>query len=115
MSEDVRLGDGMLLSGQAFGGETVRADTVPAVIELVGRDLGGAVLVTDEASATSYAPVLPGLGGVICTAGGEAAHLAIVCRGLGIPCVMRAGLDRAPSPGEPIRVDAEGTIWVRRR
>lgn len=106
------VGSGELLSGGAFAGEVVRADEIAAVLELLKRDLSEAVLVTAEASATAFAPILPRLRGVVCSGGGEAAHLAIVSRGLDLACVMKAELERWPAPGEAIRVDAEGGIWL---
>ncbi len=44
--------------------------------------------------------------------GGEAAHLTIVSRGLGLPCVMRAQLDRPPRVGERIDVGGDGSITL---
>jgi phosphoenolpyruvate-protein kinase (PTS system EI component) len=107
-----RLGAGTLVSGGAFGGTVVRADSVSAVLALIADDLSASVLFTDQASATAFSPILPGLGGVVCTAGGEAAHLAIVARGLALSCVMGAELDRDPQPGEEVRIDADGTVWT---
>ena len=112
MTNAERVGGGELLSGGAFAGTVVRADELAAVMELLATDLGSSVLVTDQASATSYAPILPRLGGVVCEGGGEAAHLAIVSRGLGLPCVMRAELERRPHAGESIWVEADGSIWL---
>jgi signal transduction protein with GAF and PtsI domain len=113
-ANEVRIGAGELQSGGAFAGEVVRADEISAVLELLKRDLGEAVLVTAEASATAFAPILPRLAGVVCSSGGEAAHLAIVSRGLDLPCVMKAELERWPEPGEAIRVDDDGGVWLGR-
>jgi phosphohistidine swiveling domain-containing protein len=110
---EVAVGSGTLVSGGAFDGSVVRADSVEAVLMLLALpDLSNDVLVTDQASATAFGPILPRLRGVICTQGGEAAHLAIVARGLGLPCVMQATLDREPEPGTRVRVDADGTVWL---
>jgi phosphohistidine swiveling domain-containing protein len=114
LPSEERIGAGALLSGGEFAGEVVRADSVPAVLELLSRELGDSVLVTDQASATAFAPILPRLRGVVCAGGGEAAHLAIVARGLDLPCVMQARLQRQPGEGERIRVGADGSIWLGR-
>lgn len=105
------LGAGSPVSGGAFEGLIVRGDSVDEVLALLGRDLSESVLLTDQASATAFAPILPRLAGVICTAGGEAAHLAIMSRGLGLPCLMQAVLSPEPEPGARVRVDGDGGVW----
>lgn len=112
MASEEMVGRGDLLSGGPFDGRVVRADGVEEVLELLRTDLEEAVLVTDQASATSYAPILPRLRGIVCEGGGEAAHLTIVSRGLGLPCVMRAQLERPPRVGERIGVGEDGSITL---
>lgn len=75
-------------------------------------DLSRTVLVTEQASATFFGPILPQVAGVICTRGGESAHLAIVSRGLGLSCLMQAELERDLTPGTVVVVDEQGTISV---
>jgi phosphohistidine swiveling domain-containing protein len=109
------IGAGTLVSGEGFAGVTVRAETVSAVLDLLTADLADKILLTDQASATAFAPILPRLRGVICTQGGEAAHLAIVSRGLGLPCVMQARLDTDVPEGTHVEVDASGAVWTASR
>jgi phosphohistidine swiveling domain-containing protein len=106
----VVIGSGQLVSGNRFEGEIARAESVEAVLALLGSDLSGTVLLTEQASATAFAPILPMLGGVICTGGGPATHLAIVSRGLNLPCVMQAALDAELAPGDRVSVDDAGTV-----
>lgn len=113
MSADVGaavIGRGEVVSGAAFNGVIARADAVEDVLGLLGGDLSRTVLLTEQASATALAPILPQVRGVICTGGGAAAHLAIVSRGLGIPCVMRAALDATLADGDAVSVSADGTV-----
>lgn len=111
LAEGRVVGSGTIVSGRGdFDGKAIRADDVAAVLELLGTDLSGSVLLTDQASATAVAPILPQLAGVVCTSGGESAHLAIVSRALALPCVMGAQLDTEVAVGTRLRVDAEGTI-----
>jgi signal transduction protein with GAF and PtsI domain len=105
------VGRGTIVSGKGdFGGRTVQADDIAAVLALVDTDLSDAILLTDQASATAVAPILPNLAGVICTQGGESAHLAIVSRALALPCMMGAKFDVAVEPGTTLHVDGEGRI-----
>ena len=50
---------------------------------------------------------------MICTRGGPSAHLAIVSRGLQLPCVMQVGLERELAPGAEVTVDGDGKVWLR--
>ncbi|MGB9182695.1 MAG: PEP-utilizing enzyme [Solirubrobacteraceae bacterium] len=104
------VGRGTLVSGDGFEGRLVRADDVDAVLDLLGQDLGEAVLLTDQASATAVAPLLTSLAGVVCTQGGHTAHLAIVSRALGLPCLMGAIFEAEAQPGARVRVTDDGAV-----
>jgi phosphoenolpyruvate synthase/pyruvate phosphate dikinase len=105
------LGKGRFVSGKSgFDGIVSRADSVQAVFELIGTDLSETILLTDQASATYLAPVLPELRAIICTAGGESAHLAIVSRGLGLPCLMQTELYEEVPAGRRVVVDDSGVL-----
>jgi signal transduction protein with GAF and PtsI domain len=101
------------VSGEAFAGVIEVVHDVNEVLTLLGRDLSEVVLLTEQASATAFAPILPRLRGVICTKGGEAAHLAIVSRALGLPCVMQAQLTRELTPGDRVSVDDAGRVFAQ--
>lgn len=105
-----RLGSGVPVSGGAFEGVVARADSVADVMALLGTELEETVLLTDQAAATSLAPILPRVRGVLCTGGGPATHLAIVARGLGLSCVMQVELDVEMHGGERVAVDEAGTV-----
>lgn len=107
------IGNGTVVSGSGgFGGLLARADDVDSVLELLASDLSETVLLTDQASATAVAPLLPQLAGVICTQGGDSAHLAIVSRALGLPCLMGATFGGEAMHGMRVHVDAEGNVFL---
>ena len=54
----------------------------------------------------------PRVAGVICLRGGPSAHLAIVSRGLQLGCVMGVELEAELSPGDQVRVDEDGKVWL---
>lgn len=107
----IEVGRGMPIVGDGFAGEAVRAEAVADVLALLESGAEGKVLLTDQASATAIAPILPSLAGVVCSKGGPSAHLAIVSRALGLPCVMQAEFNQEVAAGTPVRVDSEGRIW----
>jgi phosphohistidine swiveling domain-containing protein len=96
-----------------FGGRIARADSVEDVLALAQEDLSAVVLLTEQASASAFVPILPLVAGVICTRGGPSAHLAIVSRGLQLPCVMQVQLERELQPGDVVAVDGAGKVWLR--
>jgi phosphohistidine swiveling domain-containing protein len=108
------VGTGERVSGAGeFGGVITRADTVADVLALVNEDLADKVLLTEQAAASAFGPILPRMAGVICLRGGPSAHLAIVSRGLELPCVMGVELTAELEPGTDVIVDGEGKVWRR--
>jgi len=107
-------GAGERVSGSGeFGGRVARAETVADVLALAGEDLSGTVLLTEQAAASAFGPILPRVAGVICLRGGPSAHLAIVSRGLELPCVMGVRLEVELEPGTEVLVDPDGKVWLR--
>lgn len=98
---------------QPFGGRIAPANTVEQVLDLLGEDLSNVVLLTEQASASAIGPILPGVAGVLCTRGGASAHLAIVSRGLQLPCVVQLECERDLDPGMQVSVDGDGRVWLR--
>jgi hypothetical protein len=108
-----RAGVGLVVSGTGrFEGVIARAEGIEDVLALLDRDLSDVVLLTEQASATAFSPILPLLRGVLCTKGGPSAHLAIVSRALQIPCLMQVQLDESPADGVAVCVDADGRIDI---
>lgn len=112
MSERTQIGSGERVSGAGeFAGVVARADTIEDVLALAAEDLSDKVLLTEQAAASAFGPILPRMAGVICLRGGPSAHLAIVSRGLGLGCVMGVELTGDLAPGDAVAVDAEGKVW----
>jgi phosphohistidine swiveling domain-containing protein len=104
VSDRTQIGAGERVSGAGeFAGTVARADTA--------EDLSDRVLLTEQAAASAFGPILPQMAGVICLRGGPSAHLAIVSRGLGLGCVMGVELTADLSPGDAVTVDEEGKVW----
>jgi pyruvate,water dikinase len=67
----------------------------------------GDILVTTDAGP-SWTPVFALLGGVVLDAGWTIQHAAIVCRELGIPCVLATGTATATiADGAEVTVDGD--------
>jgi phosphohistidine swiveling domain-containing protein len=112
VSERTQIGGGERVSGAGeFAGVVARADTIEDVLALAAEDLSDKVLLTEQAAASAFGPILPRMAGVICLRGGPSAHLAIVSRGLGLGCVMGVELSEELSPGDAVAVDDQGKVW----
>jgi phosphohistidine swiveling domain-containing protein len=112
VSGRTQVGAGERVSGAGeFAGTVARADTVEDVLALAAEDLSDKVLLTEQAAASAFGPILPRMAGVICLRGGPSAHLAIVSRGLGLGCVMGVELTAELAPGDAVAVDEEGKVW----
>jgi phosphohistidine swiveling domain-containing protein len=107
-----RIGAGERVAGAGeFAGTVARADTVEEVLALAAGDLSDTVLLTEQAAASAFGPILPRVAGVICLRGGPSAHLAIVSRGLGLGCVMGVELSEDLRPGDAVVVGEDGSVF----
>lgn len=107
-----QIGTGERVAGSGeFAGTVARADSVEEVMALATADLSDKVLLTEQAAASAFGPILPRVAGVICLRGGPSAHLAIVSRGLDLGCVMGVELTEALEPGDAVAVDEEGKVF----
>jgi phosphohistidine swiveling domain-containing protein len=107
-----QIGAGERVAGSGeFGGTVARADSVEEVLALAAGDPSDKVLLTEQAAASAFGPILPRVAGVICLRGGPSAHLAIVSRGLGLGCVMGVELTEALDPGDAVVVDEDGSVF----
>jgi pyruvate,water dikinase len=71
------------------GVATGRARVVPSTVAFPDVEQGDILVTTD--AGPSWTPIFPLLGGLILDSGWTIQHAAIVCRELGIPCVLATG------------------------
>jgi pyruvate,water dikinase len=110
------FGAGTVVSGGA-GPVTGRFSSIVDVADLLRlMDEDGQQLVAflEHPNVTMMAPVHERLVAIVCESGDEQAHVAIVARELGIPCVVRAELSlaREELEGRWVRLDTDGTLHL---
>lgn len=90
------------------------ADTLALLT--VPDELAQRVIWISEPLVTLVAPVMEHVAAILCSSGGPAAHVAIVARELGLPCLMRCSLDADGGPrsldGRWIVVAQDGTLQL---
>lgn len=106
------LGSGELVSGEEMTGTARHVDTIEHVLAMLDEPtLADVVLVTSSASATAIMPLLPEIGGVVCSSGGRTSHLATIARDFGLTCIMGAtSLDPASLEGRLVRLTKDGQV-----
>jgi signal transduction protein with GAF and PtsI domain len=109
-----QLGSGTMVSG---GGEPT-VGTFVAILDVEGlmraMDGGGSDLVAylEHPNVTMMAPIQSRLAAIVCANGDEQAHVAIVSRELGLPCVVQLTLAADPKSldGARVRLAPDGTL-----
>lgn len=86
------------------------------VLELVERADAGewepGVLLAHEAGGTTLGPLLGDVVGVISTTGTLGAHIALLSKEYGCPCIVGTRLSAVPRGIERVRLDPDGTVWA---
>ncbi len=109
----VRIGQGMLTSGNECRGTLRVVDSVADVLRLMKVDLSDVVIFTRAASATTVTPLFPKIKGIVCTAGGATSHLAIVAREFDLACVMGSQIDyEGKLDGRTVNFNPKGEIFL---
>jgi pyruvate,water dikinase len=73
-----------------------------------GKVNNGDIVVVYRSSPAWAVPLMRGAGGMICEVGGKVSHIAIICRELGIPCVIGIhGIFEELKDGDLVTVDCE--------
>jgi len=104
-------GRGELVTGEEIVGTARLVSSVDDVLRVLqDPDLGDVIVVTDSASATELVPLLPEIGGVVCSAGGRTSHLAVVARDLGFTCIMGATVSPGELDGHRVRLCRDGQV-----
>jgi phosphohistidine swiveling domain-containing protein len=70
------------------------------------------VILIHEAGGTTLGPLLGKIVGVVSTKGTIGAHIALLAKEYGCPCIVGAQLDDAIEDRRRVRLVADGSIWV---
>jgi phosphohistidine swiveling domain-containing protein len=70
------------------------------------------VILIHEAGGTTLGPLLGKIVGVVSTTGTIGAHIALLAKEYGCPCIVGARLDDAIEDRRRVRLVADGSIWV---
>lgn len=73
------------------------------------------VILVHEAGGTTLGPLLGSIRAVVSTKGTVGAHIALLAKEYGCPCVVGAALDRVPADGDLVSVRPDGSIWIATR
>ena len=71
----------------------------------------GKICIVEDSGTTTLGPILSDLSGVLCTAGSDGSHLAIVSREFELPCVMSLNIrkeDIIALDGKKVKIVTEG-------
>jgi phosphoenolpyruvate-protein kinase (PTS system EI component) len=82
------------------------------VIALLDVDLASVIVLLHTAGATMLMPIFADLAGIVCTAGNAGAHVAIISREAGLPCVVAAVLSEPDLAGRRVRLSPDGSVLV---
>jgi len=96
-------------------GNLYEVDSPVAAMELARKiatgDAKDVIVLVREAGGTTIGPVLDDAVGVVSTTGTKGAHIALLAREYGIPCIIGLELEGAFVQAQPVRLDPEGRIY----
>jgi phosphohistidine swiveling domain-containing protein len=78
-------------------------------------EVTGPIVLVHEAGGTTVGPLLEEISGVVSTTGTLGAHVALLAKEYGCPCVVGAQWHVPAMEIERVRLDADGTVWAMRR
>ena len=90
------------------------ADVLQLSDEMRGPGFVSPVILVHEAGGTTLGPLLGSIRAVVSTKGTIGAHIALLAKEYGCPCVVGAEFDRALEDGEHVSVRPDGSIWTAR-
>lgn len=73
------------------------------------------VILVHEAGGTTLGPLLGSISAVVSTKGTIGAHIALLAKEFGCPCIVGAKLDPAPDDGARVVVHPDGSVWTEDR
>jgi phosphohistidine swiveling domain-containing protein len=111
-----RAGAGQLVSGgdQPAGGRFTALLEVEDLIAAMDGPVEPLVAFLAHPNVTMIAPLQPRLAAILCETGDESAHVAIVSRELGLPCVVRfeVGVALDVLEGRKVTLRPDGTLLL---
>jgi phosphohistidine swiveling domain-containing protein len=121
------IDDGWVLAGT--GAATSFADPVEGVLREVNGPVDvlllsdqmqhagwvRPVVLVHEAGGTTLGPLLGSICAVVSTKGTIGAHIALLAKEFGCPCIVGAVLEDTPAEGTRVSVRPDGSIWAASR
>lgn len=94
--------------------EVTGPEDVLSVIERVGGEgWEPPIVLIYEAGGTTVGPLFGDIAGVISTKGTLGAHVALLAKEYGCPCLVGAHLEGEAASVGRIRINPDGSIWER--
>ncbi len=112
------LGSGM---ATAFGApkegrlyEITGAQEALALLHRLTAEGGGdeAIILVHEAGGTTVGPLFEEIGAVLSTAGTLGAHIALLAKEYGCPCIVGLKFDHQPAEASWLRITPDGSVWA---
>ncbi|MEV4420146.1 PEP-utilizing enzyme [Patulibacter sp. NPDC049589] len=97
---------------ESIEGNVVDVRTPDQILGLLDMDLTEVIVLIHTAGASMLAPVFGDLRGVLCTVGGPGAHVAIISREFGVPCVVALDIFGEDIVGRRVRVEPSGEVHI---
>jgi signal transduction protein with GAF and PtsI domain len=98
--------------GDPYVGTLREVRSAEDALDLLENEVEDLIVLTHTGGATSLAPLFGDIGGIVCTTGSEGAHLAILSRDFGIPCIVAAVLTETELDGRRVRLEPSGAVLV---
>jgi phosphohistidine swiveling domain-containing protein len=73
------------------------------------------VILVHEAGGTTLGPLLGSISAVVSTKGTIGAHIALLAKEFGCPCIVGAVLNPTPDDGVRVLVHPDGSLWAEER
>lgn len=102
--------------GDAVDAELMEVNGPADVLEVLALvdtpDWVPPVILIHEAGGTTLGPLLGEIVGVVSTVGTIGAHVALLAKEYGCPCIVGAKIDEPIGERQRVRLCADGSIWV---
>lgn len=96
--------------------EITDAPDALSLMDLIGSgNVKAPIVLVHEAGGTTIGPLLEDIGGVVSTTGTLGAHVALLAKEYGCPCIVGAEWDVPAGEVALARLDSDGTVWAIRK